>query len=167
MIRLGGVALAALLAGSPVLAECAGTELVSCQVKGSAKWLELCLAGSTLRYSFGPKGAPELVLTRDIGEVVYTPWPGVGRTIWEDVQIRNKGITYAIHTWVERPLDESDPGGSGTGVAVLRGDDPLAEIECAGEQTADFTPLGVELIARGYCRAVDRWKRGSGGWYCE
>ena len=166
IVRVLGAALLSLCA-TPIFAACAGVSLVDCTVTNSRKQLELCLDGGRLTYRFGRPGAPELELTRDLSEIAYTPWPGIGRTIWEDVEITNEGVTYAIHSWVERPLDTGEAPRSGTGLIVLQGAEPLAELTCQGDAAADFSPIGEALIARGFCHAPEGWRPGRGGWLCE
>jgi hypothetical protein len=161
------LALVLALAAGPVRADCPGAALVDCPIAGSAKHLSLCLTDDALTYEFGPPGRPELRLMRDLAGVSYTPWPGIGRTIWEDISLENQGITYAVHSWRDKMMAPDQPGAQGTGLIVLRGDTPLAEMDCAGAPYSDFLPLGEALIARGLCLDATGWRPGPGGWRCE
>jgi hypothetical protein len=58
---------------------------LSCTLRNGAKTLDVCIANDTLSYTYGPKSGPaELALTQSARDVDYEPWPGIGRTIWEN-----------------------------------------------------------------------------------
>ncbi len=136
-----------LLAPTASGAACPGETLISCPI--GKKQLELCLTAETLTYSFGPKGAPEIALTEDIRDVVYTPWPGVGGTIWDAVIFTNGEISYEIWTSFKR-----DPENTLTeaGVNVLTSEQLLDTLTCAkGTVDTDLMRVWEAKEAAGQC----------------
>lgn len=135
---------------------CEGTRLLSCPI--GRKELDLCLTTTALRYSFGPAGAPELVLTTPIAEAAYQPWSGVGGSIWDAVAFPHRDITYEVWT----SLDRNDPGAIWQGgVNVLQGESLLAELTCApGTVQGDLTAIFTAKEAAGQCWSHDafRWQ---------
>lgn len=167
---------AILLACAPGIAaaDCAGTTLVSCATAKSPKRIELCLIGDDLRYRFGAPGRVELELIRDVAAVSYTPWPGIGRVMWEELSLENAGITYQFSSYAEKMMEDGTEAdlSLGTDLTVLRGETQLAQISCDPAQVSDLYPVGVALRARGYCLGDDGWRKvavGSApeGWHCE
>jgi hypothetical protein len=155
-------------------AECVGTTLVSCKVAGSAKRIELCLNGGNLRYRFGAPGQVELELTRGVEQVAYTPWPGIGRTMWEELTLENEGVTYQFSSYTEKPMEEGseDDLALGTDLNVLRGDKLLVQLTCDPAQVSDLYPVGAALQERGYCLGDDGWRKAAGAgaagnWHCQ
>lgn len=109
------------------LADCpGGAEVFSCTI--GKKTLEICHRQNTLTYSFGPPGAPDIALTQPLATVAFTPWPGVGSTIWESVAFPNQGYTYEVWTAVER--DPEDTKGLQGGINVLKGEALQAQLTC-------------------------------------
>ena len=130
----------AALAVSPALADCPGEVIFSCKIK--AKTLELCLTADTLRYTFG-KAEPELSITANLAEVPYTPWPGIGRTIWDSVLFENEGINYEVWNSIDKMMDEDDPPAVWQGgVIVTRGDETLSNLAC----TTPPDPPSIDLL---------------------
>ena len=112
------------------LAQCpTGAEtLIACTLKGGTKRVETCLMGESALYRFGPVGGtPELELSAHIRDVGMTPWPGVSRSIWEAVIFYNRDISYEVSYAIDRDPEANEVTGS---VAVLRGDDTLAILDC-------------------------------------
>lgn len=102
-------------------------ELVSCTLKGGRKVLTTCLMDQTASYSFGAAHkAPDLHLTRHVRDVDYTPWPGIGRTIWEEFSFENKGVRYLVHFSVDKAPGSVMQGG----VIVMQGETELASLDC-------------------------------------
>lgn len=102
--------------------------LVSCALEGGRKYLQTCLVGDQVTYSFGRTGrTPDLQLSRHVTEVFLYPWPAASRTIWESVTFENAGVSYRVYYAQER--DPRTPEVSG-GVYVERGEDVLAELTC-------------------------------------
>ncbi len=172
MIRLAiALALAPGLALTPSLASAACPEitLVSCGLANSAKRVELCLTGDSLRYRFGTAQNTELELIRDVAEASYTPWPGIGRTMWEELSLENAGTTYQFSSYAEKLMEEGteDQLALGTDLLVLRGEKVLAKLTCDPAQVSDLYPVGKALHARGYCLGEDGWRKGAGAWRCE
>ncbi|OZA14778.1 MAG: hypothetical protein B7Y02_04240, partial [Rhodobacterales bacterium 17-64-5] len=111
----------------PVMADCLpGGQVFSCQI--GAKTLEVCNETETLIYSFGPPGAPELLIAEPLASVAFQPWPGVGSSIWESVTFTNQGYSYEVVTSVER--DSTAPEDLQGAVYVLQNDSIVAELTC-------------------------------------
>ncbi|MEX0368224.1 MAG: hypothetical protein AB3N22_19335 [Ruegeria sp.] len=132
-------------------AQCGDQRLVLDCAIGS-KALTVCVSDATATYAFGPRDAPELALTQSLDAVTATPWPGIGRSIYEDVTFTNGSVSYTTWISVDR-LAENQP--TSGGVIVSQSGKTLAELTCA-EGTAQ---IGVFAIAdamanAGYC--VDR-----------
>jgi hypothetical protein len=117
--------LLALLA-APAHAACQGDEAFSCQI--GKKTLEVCYWKGMLTYAYGPKGKPELFLNEPLETVAFTPWPGIGSSLWETVAFQNDGYTYEVWTSVERDPEATEPRSGG--VRVMQGDATVAELTC-------------------------------------
>ena len=111
---------------SPIWAACQGDEAFSCQI--GAKRVEVCYWKGMLSYRFGREGKPELVLNEPLETVAFTPWPGIGSSLWETVAFQNEGYTYEVWTSVERDPEATEPRSGG--VRVLQGDQTVAELAC-------------------------------------
>lgn len=118
-------ALLLLTLASPAQAACQGDTAFSCQI--GTKTLEVCYWRGSLIYAFGPDNAPELTIAQPLETAAYTPWPGVGRAIWESVAFQNQGTTYEVWSSFDR-LDETAVLEGG--VHVLEGDTLLATLTC-------------------------------------
>ena len=124
-------------------AECAADQqtFMSCQIAGGAKVLDVCFDADMAQYRYGPAGKPELTLREPVATLTYTPWPGVGRAIWEEVTFANGGHTYTVHGGFDRPMGDEKPEDMTNahfgGVVVRKGDDILAELLC-DPATVDF-----------------------------
>lgn len=116
----------ALLAASPAHAACQGDEAFSCRI--GEKTLEICYWKGMLTYSFGREGKPELFLNEPLETVAFTPWPGIGSSLWETVAFRNEGYIYEVWTSVERDPESTEPRAGG--VRVMQGDATVAELAC-------------------------------------
>lgn len=117
--------LLALLA-TPAHAACQGDEAFSCQI--GTKSLQICYWKGMLTYSFGREGKPELFLNERLETVDFTPWPGIGSSLWETVAFQNAGYTYEVWTSVERDPEATEPRSGG--VRVMQGDATVAELTC-------------------------------------
>ncbi len=117
----------ALFLPTAAFADCTGgTTVFSCTI--GKKTLEICHRQDALTYSFGPAGKPDLTLAQPLETADFTPWPGIGRTIWESLAFRNQGYTYEVWTAVER--DPEDTTGLQGGINVLKGEDLQAQLTC-------------------------------------
>lgn len=116
----------ALLAAAPAHAACLGDEGFSCQI--GAKTVEVCYWKGLLTYSFGPEGKPELMITEPLETIAFTPWPGIGGSLWESVTFQNEGHTYEVWTAIERDPDSTAPREGG--VRVMKGTSTVAELTC-------------------------------------
>lgn len=117
--------LLALLA-APANAACQGDEAFSCEI--GKKTLEICYWKGMLTYAYGPEGKPELFLNERLETVAFTPWPGIGSSIWDTVAFQNAGTTYEVWTSVERDPEATEPRTGG--VRVLQDNKTLAELTC-------------------------------------
>jgi hypothetical protein len=119
--------LAFLLLASPAAAQCLpGGQVFTCQA--GAKVVEICNEAETLIYSYGPPGAPELVIAEPLASVTFQPWPGAGSSIWESVTFFNGSYAYEVTTSVDRNGDLDAPLQGG--VYVRQNDAPVGEVIC-------------------------------------
>lgn len=143
----------------------AGTELFHCTVEAGRKTADVCLQGDVAVYRFGPTGGEaDLLLARGVDDVDMTPWPGVGRTIWEDMTFHNGDHSYTISRAMDRMIAKDDPDQStdmrGT-VVVKKRNETLSELECdpGSVSFGDFYPLFEAKEAAGQC-----WDREAFAW---
>ena len=96
------------------------TAFLTCDMERGSKALNVCRSETEVSYRFGPKGGtPELALTRPIGDgAELVPWPGIGRTIWEAVRLRNNAVIYEVYKF--DAVDDSKPDSRFGGVVVLQ-----------------------------------------------
>lgn len=111
------------------------TLFLSCAMERGGKMLHLCRSETHVSYSFGPKGgAPDLALTRPIGDgAEIVPWPGIGRTIWEAVRLRNNAVIYEVYAGFDKfdAVDDTKPDSRFGGVVVLQdGKGEIAHLKC-------------------------------------
>jgi hypothetical protein len=125
-----------LFLATPSFADCQDESLVfSCKIK--AQTLEICHGKGALTYTFGPEGKPDLSIAEPLETVDFTPWPGMGRYIWEAVAFRNAGFTYEVWSSVERGADATT--GREAAVTVFEGDTEIARPVCdAGSITGSL-----------------------------
>lgn len=160
-------ALIILLGGSAAYADCGapGRTFLSCTMEGSGKLLEVCIAGDQVTYAFGPAGAPELSLSAPVATVEYHPWPGVSRTIYEQVAFEHQGYVYTVFGGIERGYDSSDDEievSQFGGVMVTEGrHTPVAHLDCApGQVTFGWT----NALSEAKARAGLQWDMESRSW---
>lgn len=125
---------------SPAWATCGGYEqtFLHCEIVKSHKTISVCHDDEVARYSFGTYGGPpELELLQDIATLDYTPWPGAGDTIWEDVAFSNEGYTYTVSVAIKRTVPDDSEDSIGEtyfgGVTVTRGDKEIANLKCEAD----------------------------------
>lgn len=118
-----------------------GPELFSCKFSHGKKSVHICQDGADYTYAYGRIGrAPELFLQRSLNEIHFTPWSGVGRYYWEEVQFDNKSVSYLISFSSDR-LSEGDTVPEGQ-VSVHEDDNRLALLVCdTGSVRMNMTPL--------------------------
>lgn len=131
------LALAALTLAAPARADCpVGADVfMTCTFSNGAKRLETCRGDGLASYWFGKSdGRAELALTAQAGEFSYTPWPGVSRTIWEELSFQNNGVTYTVQGAHERIWPESQDAEvtviTTGGVIVSQNGTDLARLTC-------------------------------------
>jgi hypothetical protein len=130
----------------PALAECTGETLVSCPI--GAKQLQVCNEGDLLTYSFGPPGAPDLQLASRPQEA-YTPWNGIGRSLWETITFTNRNVTYEVVFSFDRMVEDAMPE---WGVVVTQGDEIIANLTCENQlANIPFDGLYDQITAAGLC----------------
>lgn len=110
---------------TPGHAACQGDEAFSCPI--GKKTVEVCYWKGMLTYSFGRAGKAELIISEPLETVAYTPWPGIGRAIWDQVAFQNEGVTYEIWSSFDRMDENAVMEG---GVNVMQGDKTLATLTC-------------------------------------
>ena len=144
----------ALLLPATAHAACTGETLVGCPI--GANQLQVCNQGDLLTYSFGPPGAPDLQLASR-PEAAYTPWNGIGRTLWETITFTNRNVAYEVVFSFDRLALDARPE---WGVTVLEGDDVLARLTCDSQvANVPFDGLYDQITATGLC-----WNRESESW---
>jgi hypothetical protein len=149
------------LAPLPAQAGCPTAEatVFTCQI--GKKTLTLCHWQSALIYSYGAAGKPDLTLTEPLETVAFTPWPGVGSSIWETVSFRNQDYTYEVWTSVERNPDSTEPLQGG--VNVLKGEALQAQLTCdSGTASNALDEIYALKEAIGQCWDFDSrsWQTG-------
>lgn len=135
--------------------------LVSCSLRQGALYLETCLLGDYATYAYGKTGLrPELALARPVTQVDMTPWPGIGRYIWEDFTFFNGDVSYQVFY----SIDKLAEAGSGltAGLTVRQGAQTLAEFSCdeASVVTAGYgLPLfeAKQLAGQIYSLETQSW----------
>ncbi len=136
-----------LLAPGTVFASCPETTVLSCPI--GKKQLAVCLTGTTATYSFGPQGRPELTLSSSVAALDYTPWNGIGRSIWETVAFHNGPTSYEVWASVDRMAENPRYEG---GVNVLKNGALIAQLTCnPGSEVSDLGPLEAAKTAAGLC----------------
>lgn len=148
------LALAAPAAG-PVWAACQGDEAFSCQI--GAKRVEVCYWKGMLTYRFGRDGKAEITLNEPLESVAFTPWPGIGSSLWETVAFHNEGYTYEVWTSVERDPEATEPRAGG--VRILQGEETVAELSCDRGTATPMDTLYDLKDGIGQC-----WDMGSQTW---
>ena len=108
---------------------------MSCTLSDGRKVLEVCVDTNVASYRFGKAGQPaELSLTAPVGTFEYTPWPGIGRNIYEEIIFENNGVHYVVQASHERMFPEHDDGEvtviSHGSVTVLQGQQQIAHLQC-------------------------------------
>ncbi len=127
--------------------------LFECTVLNGAKTLAVTVNPPFVYYSFGPEAAPEIVIEKTISDVGVTPWNGVGRSIFEEIEFLVGGHFYRVY----HNFDRNDHVHSG-GVSVWRGDEELISIACdKGTTTVDGGVFGFLDLKQdaGFCWDFD------------
>ncbi|CUH62583.1 hypothetical protein TL5118_00083 [Thalassovita autumnalis] len=137
------------------------TSLVSCPLKGGTKVLQTCLLGDHATYAFGKVGqTPDLHLARPVTDIAMTPWPGIGRYIWEDFTFSNGATSYRVFYGIDKMAEGA--GKLTGGVAVEQGGKVLAELYCdLGKVTTSGYPLPLyeakEAAGQVYSLEAQAW----------
>ncbi len=107
-------------------ARCPGDmEVMSCQI--GTKVLEICYWKGAVMYSYGPPGRSELDLATPLATADYTPWPGIGRAMWDTLAFYNRDVTYEVWSSIDRMDPKSVMEG---GINVLQGGQTIAALSC-------------------------------------
>ncbi len=136
-MRILVASLALLIIPQTTFAECATPEdtFLSCTFSNGKKAVDVCVDGDMLTYRFGRIGkAPDLALSVPVVDADYTPWPGIGRAIWETVTFQNGKTSYVVAGVIDRQFsddekDEVQAEISGL-IDVNEGEETLATLEC-------------------------------------
>ncbi|WP_323766263.1 MULTISPECIES: hypothetical protein [Roseobacteraceae] len=145
--------LAALCLPTAAAAACfgdAGTPLFHCTVDGGETEIRVCLQDNAAYYAYGAPGrAPDIVFSRHVQDIHLTPWPGIGRTYWEEVAFANGPFEYRINHSFDR---NGELPASGL-LTVTRDGLQIAELRCqtGGASVADFQPLFDAKEESGQC----------------
>lgn len=127
-----------------------GTPLMHCGIEGGKTELRVCLQGDTGYYAYGPRGgAPDIVIARHVSNIEMTPWPGIGRSYWQEMTFSNGSYQYRLNHNFDR-FEELPPSGQ---LTVLRDGKEIAQLFCdrADLRVADFDPLLAAKEAAGAC----------------
>ena len=75
-----------------------------CKIQGAGQELTICdMPDGQYLYQYGKPGqSPELEIRSTQEEVVYTPWNGMGSTIWARLGFRNKGYFYDVGRGIQK-----------------------------------------------------------------
>lgn len=128
-----------------------GQTLFECTFKGGRTQAQVCVQDTAGYYAFGPVGgAPDIVLARKVRDIDMVPWPGIGRTIWEEVTFRNGSYAYRLSYAIDK-MDENEPV-SGS-LTVMQGGREIANLTCDRGSVAahDLYPLYEAKVADGEC----------------
>lgn len=138
------------LSAAPAFATCLppSVSVLSCQIEGGENHLTLCEMEETLVYRFGPKDDPELTLTGLKSDLLFTPWTGLGRDIWESVTFENGSFQYDVWASLDKVNAIEDPDNARQGgVAVYEGANLLAALNCL-PSTIEYQAFGIEDAIR-------------------
>ncbi len=131
------------VAACPAFADCpiGQEEFMSCNIENSKNVLSVCFDDTNAYYSFGPQGrSPDLALSEPIEMIDYTPWPGVGRAIWESLTFRNDEYSYTVVAGFDRMFgdetEEDHPTPHFGEVQVKRDGETLVNLSCERGRTA-------------------------------
>lgn len=106
--------------------------------KGKA--VEVCDAGKTIQYSFGPKGGkPELALNVPRAAASTSQWHGIGSTMYYSVTVPNGKTTYEVSNAIDR-----NSGHQSAGIDVSVAGKPVARVECKVNTVVDNIE-GIDL----------------------
>lgn len=150
----------AILATDPAYAACfgdAGTPLFHCTLKQGQAEARVCLQDGVAYYAYGPTGAaPDILLARSVTDIEMSPWPGVGRTIFEDLTFTNGAYGYRLAHQADK-FENTITGG----LSVLRDGAVVAELTCDPDSVTvgEFYPLYEAKEAAGQC-----WDRDASVW---
>jgi len=136
------------LSAAQVADACAPTEslLMYCTVEGGARTLNLCRAGETITYAFGPTGGtPTLEMRRAVDDVTYAPSVDPDGTVRENVTLFNGNYGYEMFTDL-RP----NPGAAAEGGIIVRLPDGRTQtLRCDAGTVAPNDPFdGIGQLAR-------------------
>ncbi|WP_417267297.1 hypothetical protein [Celeribacter baekdonensis] len=144
-IGVGVLVLSAMPLGAPAQAE----TLLQCSFS-NGKTVVLETDETGVAYRFGRPGqTPELTLHRPYDQVDVTPWPGIGRSIWEDLSLHNGEVTYRLWGALDRMSEDHELS---AGLIVEQGEEELARFECLPNSVnyAVFS-FSDAYEAAGYC----------------
>lgn len=156
-----GICLLLGLGASPAAAGCfgAGEPMFHCTFKSGKTAVNICLQDDVVTYAYGPRGgAPELLLARPADRVFMRPWPGIGRSIWEEFAIANGDYAYVVSYSHDKMAPDAPTEGY---LSVLQGSRIIADLSCdmGSVRSSDFYGLFLAKEAAGQC-----WDQGADNW---
>lgn len=140
---------------APAHAACQGDEAFSCPI--GQKTVEVCYWKGMMTYAFGAEAKPELIINEPLESLAYTPWPGIGRAIWDSVAFQNDGVTYEVWSSIDKMDENAVMEG---GVNVLQGDKTLATLAC----NKGSVERGLDLIGELKAGIGQCWDREAQAW---
>jgi len=138
--------------------------IFTCGFNDGRNEVSLCATDSAILYRFGrPDHAPDLLMHREFEDILYQPWGGIGRSIWESVTFTNGDYAYEIGMSLDKfEAVESNRNPYHGSISVQKKGAEIAFLTCDPD-SASFAPflLGDFYEAAGYCyeRATQRWQR--------
>lgn len=142
------------LLASPALSCTAGDLIFDCTLREGSRRVQVCRTGDALSYVYGGIGAaPEMVLATSVRRISYTPWNGVGRSIFEEMSFLNGAVAYTLWVSVDRQPAQEDAAPAVTaGIEVNEGDRVLARLDCdAGTVDAALDEIWSAKATEGQC----------------
>lgn len=131
------------LVASAAMAACdkPGKTVFSC-IAAKGKRIEVCDAGKTIDYTFGPATAPELVLRVPRQQASTAQWQGVGRYLSYTVEVPNGDTLYRVF-WSADRLSEAHGVEAGVHVEIRK--KLVATVRCVGEKDIVQAIEGIDL----------------------
>ena len=138
-IAIFGSAVLALVATS---ARAADTVLFSCATK-NGKLIELVDAGTTINYSYGKPGQPEIAISVPRASGSTFQWSGMGRSMNYEVDVPNGDTVYTVYSSFDK-IEQSQMAG----VLVTVKGKQVADVRCGDTARMTDNLEGVSLKPR-------------------
>lgn len=140
-----------------------GQPLFSCSFKTGKSAVNVCLQNGVVSYFYGAKGkTPDLLLVHPGTEVYMRPWNGIGRYIWEEMEVANGSHRYVMDYSIDKMTPDALPEAN---LRVFQGEREMATLTCdpGSLSSANFSPLLDLKQASGQCwnDSLETWS------FCE